>query len=221
LAYKVLDNKVLEQLNKGNSEAICAKISEDAEKEAKSIIESGRSQVENILLEARRLAEAKKQEIFKELDQELSKSREKVSSSLNLARKRLILAEKDKFVQSVLAEVREKALVFRHDPGYPEFLGKAVVEAIKIVGDKNTEVYYSYLDEQLFNEGFMKNIKNSCPGSVNNGCSIKFSKSDFTDLGVIVNAPGGRIIFDNRFLTRLERAKEEIYMDLLKGSFKD
>jgi vacuolar-type H+-ATPase subunit E/Vma4 len=50
-------------------------------------------------------------------------------------------------------------------------------------------------------------------------CSLKFNKADFSDLGVIVNSIDGRIMYDNRFLARLERVKEEVYMELLKESF--
>jgi vacuolar-type H+-ATPase subunit E/Vma4 len=214
-----MDNKVLGQLNRENAKVICDKISLDADKEAEAILVEARKESEKIISAARQFVEQKKEAILRELELELVKSKERILSSLTLEKKRLALAQKDKFVQSVLDEVRKKPQKFRQEPGYPEFLEKAVVEGVKVIGENNIEIYYSDLDEQLFKEGFIKKIKSACSLRVNRDCNIKFTRSDFKDLGVIVNSEGGRTIYDNRFLARLERGQEEIYMALLKESF--
>ena len=216
--YK-MDNKSLGKLNQENAEVICAKISEDADAEIKTILEQARRESEKIVSQARKSAEDKNLLISKELEQEIQKSREKILSSLNLEKKRLVLGEKDKFIQSVLAKVIKNAQDFRRENGYQEFLENAIIEGVEVIEDGNIAVYYSSQDEHFFNSDFIKKIEKSCSQVLKTGCSLKFNKADFSDLGVIVNSVDGRIMYDNRFLARLERVKEKIYMELLKDSF--
>ncbi len=214
-----MDNKFLGKINQENAQVICSKISEDADDEIRFILEQARKESEKIIFRAREVVEDKNQVIFKELEREIQKSREKILSSLNLEKKRLILGEKDKFIQSVLANVIKDAQDFRKENGYPEFLENAVIEGIEVIEENNITIYYSYLDERLFNSDFTKKIEKACSQVLKTGCSLKFNKADFSDLGVIVNSIDGRIMYDNRFLARLERVKEKIYMELLKESF--
>lgn len=214
-----MDNKLLGKINEENASVICAKIAEEADDEILTILEQARKETGKIISGAQKVAEDKKEMINKDAEREIQKSQEKMLSSLNLEKKHLVFAQKDKFIQLVLAEAKKKSEEFRNASAYPEFLESAIVEGIKVIEQNNIEIYYSYLDEHLFNEAFIKNIKSSCFAVMNKDCNVKFNKSDFKDLGVIVNSAGGRMMYDNRFLARMERAKEEIYMELLKESF--
>jgi vacuolar-type H+-ATPase subunit E/Vma4 len=214
-----MDKKILGKLNQENAEVICAKISEDADEEIKAILEQARRESDKIVSQAHKVVDDKTQVIFKELDQEIQKSREKILSSLNLEKKRLVLGEKDKFIQSVLANIIKNSQDFRKENNYPEFLENAIIEGTEVIEDGNIAVYYSYLDESIFNADFTRKIEHACSQVLKKGCSLKFNKADFNDLGVIVNSVDGRIMYDNRFLARLERVKENIYMELLKDSF--
>ncbi|MCX5708583.1 MAG: V-type ATP synthase subunit E family protein [Candidatus Omnitrophica bacterium] len=214
-----MDNKILGKINQENAEVICAKISQDADEEIRIILEKGRRESENIISLARKVVEDKNQVISKDLEREIQKSREKILSSLNLEKKRLVLGEKDKFIQSVLANVIKNTQDFRRENSYPEFLENAIIEGVEVIEEGNIAVYYSYLDERIFNSDFTRKIEKACSQVLKTGCSLKFNKADFSDLGVIVNSVDGRIMYDNRFLARLERVKEKIYMELLKDSF--
>jgi vacuolar-type H+-ATPase subunit E/Vma4 len=214
-----MDIKILGKINQENAQVICSKISEDADDEIKSILGAARKESEKILSQARKVVEDKNQVIFKDLDREIQKSREKILSSLNLEKKRLVLGEKDKFIQSVLAQVKKKAEDFRREGNYLEFLKNAIIEGVEVIEENNIEIYYSVLDERIFNDDFKDKIEKDCSQILKTECSLKFNKADFSDLGVIVNSIDGRIMYDNRFLARLERVKEEVYMDLLKESF--
>jgi vacuolar-type H+-ATPase subunit E/Vma4 len=214
-----MDDKILGKINQENAEVICAKISQDADEEIKAILEQGRRESEKIINQARKVVEDKNQVIFRELEREIQKSREKILSSLNLEKKRLVLGEKDKFIQSVLTNVIKNAQDFRRENNYPEYLENAIIEGIEVIEESNIVIYYSSLDERFFNSDFTKKIEKSCSQVLKTSCSLKFNKADFNDLGVIVNSVDGRIMYDNRFLARLERAKEKIYMELLKDSF--
>jgi len=211
-----MGNKNSGQDNLENADLICAKINQEADEEVNVILEKSGKEAEKIIGQARIEAEEKRQQIIKELDIEIQRSKEKIICSLNLEKRRLVLEEKDKFVQSVLAEVKKKFEGFRRDKGYPDLLEKAVLEGMEVIEENNILVYYSCWDEGIFNEVFVKRVEKACRDTKMAECGFKFNKADFNDLGVIVNSFDGRVMYDNRLLSRLERKKEKIYRELVK-----
>jgi vacuolar-type H+-ATPase subunit E/Vma4 len=114
--------------------------------------------------------------------------------------------------------VKQKAARFRSDPGYSEFLVRAIVEGMQVLDVNQGVVYYAAADEHIFNGDFVKKVTDSLRKAMNKECSLTLNKSDFKDIGVIVNSQDGRMMYDNRFDARLGRMYEDIYMELLKGA---
>ena len=189
---------------------ICRKIIEDASAHADSILTSAVKEKSKILKEANHEAENKKKEILKKNDLEVEKIKQKIFSTLNLEKKKLFLEEKGRFIGAVLEKVKEIAAEFRENQGYREFLEKAVSEGIDVIGEAEAVVLYSALDENIIKSISIKNIK---------GVVLEFKKSDFKDIGVIVQSKDSRLIYDNTFSARFKRLYDDIYMDLLKGAF--
>lgn len=200
-----MDKALYSKVNIEDAEEITRRIIEDASSQADSLLAAANKEKARILEEANLEAESKKKEIFKKSDIETEKVKQKIFSTLNLEKKKLFLEEKSRFIESILEKVRGMATEFRKDQGYKEFLEKTILEGMKVVGEKETEVLYSALDEKI-----IKDMK--IPGA-------RFKKSDFKDIGVIVQSTDSRLIFDNTFSARFKRRYEDIYMDLLKGVF--
>ncbi len=211
-----MDKKSFELTGRENTDLICEKINQEAEEEIKIILDKARLEARNILVQAQGEAESKKQLILNELERDIQKSKEKIFSSLNLEKKRLVLMEKELFVHAILAELNKDFEEFREAGGYLDYLKKAVIEGIKVIGQNNDVVYYSFMDARFFNETFIAGIKKLC---LEAGCAVEFNKAEFENLGVIINSIDGRVMYDNRLSSRLERSKEEIYAELLKESF--
>jgi len=214
-----MDKKLLNQKNEENADAICAKIREDADYETKNILARANKEAERILKEAKELGEKKKEQLLRNFDKEIEKTRERILSTINLEKKRIILEEKSKFVEDILTNVKSQAQDFRKSEGYIEFLEKAIIEGVKVIDEGDIDVFYSFLDENILHDGFIKKLENICSLTLKQKCSIKLKKSDFEDLGVIVNSQDGRMSYDNRFLARLERIYDAVYMELLKEAF--
>jgi vacuolar-type H+-ATPase subunit E/Vma4 len=211
-----MNKEAVNPMDHENAEAICAKIQQDADAEVRQLLERARTQSQSILDEARGASEAGKAAALHALDKEIEKVRDRILSTLNLEKKRLILDGKQAFVENVLAEVKRAAVKFRADNAYPGFLMQAVVEGVRVLEVSNVAVYYAAADEHIFSEGFVKKASGLCAAALNKPCSLTLNKSDFKDLGVIINSEDGRMMYDNRFLARLERMYEDIYMELLK-----
>ena len=157
-----------------DAEKICKRIIEDATTQGNSMIAAAKKEESNILEEAKKESESKKREIIKKSAIEIEKIRQKVFSTLNLEKKKLFLEEKSRFIETVLEKVKAIAMEFRKDQAYKQFLEKAILEGIDVVAEKDVEVLYSGLDEKIIEEIKIGNIQ--------------FKKSDFKDIGVIIQS---------------------------------
>jgi Archaeal/vacuolar-type H+-ATPase subunit E len=189
---------------------ICRRIIEDATFQADFMLTRSAKEKSEILKEANREAENKKKEILRKNEIEIEKMKQRIFSTLNLEKKKLFLEEKGRFIEAIIEKVRETAMEFRKDPGYKKFLEKAISEGVEVVGEREAEVLYSGLDEKIIKDDFIKNI---------NGVALEFKKSDFKDIGVIMQSKDSRLIYDNTFSARFKRLYDGIYMELLKGVF--
>lgn len=202
-----------------NSKTICAKVREEADDEVMDILGKARKEKERILEEAQKEVFEKKNAMLKEADNEIERIKERVYSNLHLENSRAVLEEKNKFAEEVLKKVNDEAQNFRSNGEYPVFLKKAVIEGLGIIDDAEIDVLYSSKDSFIIDNVFIKDVEAKITAEFKKKISIEFKKSDFGDIGVVVQARSGRRIYDNRFQARLKRAHDEIYMSLLKEVF--
>jgi vacuolar-type H+-ATPase subunit E/Vma4 len=199
-----------------NAAEMCRRIETESDAQSRDILSRAKKEAARILEEARSEAEKNTGALFHEADRSLTKTRERIVSSLNLEKKKVIMAEKEKFVGAVLQGVKKEAESFRENREYPGFLKKEIFSGIAVVGDPSVEIYYSFLDEKFFTGSFRKEIEDACRDTIKGGVSPQFIKADFKDIGIIVQSKDGRLISDRRFLSFLKIAYEDVYMRLLK-----
>lgn len=186
-----------------NVQEICARIHQDAETESKYILEKARQDEEKIINGAMADAERQKGNLLLSLEEEQQNIRERIFSSLNMDKKRIMFDEKKKLAEQVLEEVRKMAADFRKSKEYASFLRQAVGECAHVINTAEIGIRYAAPDEKLINE------------VVKDKSKYRLIKSDFTDLGVVGQSGDGRQEYDNRFAARLKRKYDELYLELL------
>jgi vacuolar-type H+-ATPase subunit E/Vma4 len=214
-----MKNKDYSHINQENAELILAKIKEGSANEIKAILSRAEEEAKRIMQEARVSAENKRSEILKNLDGEIFAYKEKVNSTINIEKRRIILSEKSNFVDEVLKSVNKLAQDFRKNSDYVSFLKNSVLEGARVIDTEELEVFYSNLDSEIFNEQFKDELVGFCREKAEKDFSINFVEADFKDIGIIVQSKSGQLIFDNTFGARLNRSIDDIYMKLLKEAF--
>ncbi|MFA5362689.1 MAG: V-type ATP synthase subunit E family protein [Candidatus Omnitrophota bacterium] len=199
-----------------NAGEICRRIETESDAQSRDILSRAKKEAARILEEARNEADKNKAVLFREADRTLAKLKERIVSSLNLEKKKVVMAEKEKFAGLVLQGVKKEAESFRENGEYRGFLKKQIVSGITLIGDPSVEVYYSFLDERLLTGSFRKEIEDACRDTIQGGVSLQFIKAEFKDIGIIIQSKDGRLISDRRFLSFLKTAYEDVYMRLLK-----
>lgn len=190
-----------------NADEICAKIKAESGEEAASILEKAEREKERLVDEAVKEATLKASTIRAESEKKIQGTKERIFSTVNMEKKRIGLNEKSRFIDNVISIVNKKAQALRSDKSYPEFLKDAIREGLEVMGNVDAEIFYSDLDENIIKSGIVKDIK------------AEFKKSEFKDIGVIVQSKDGRMFFDNRFSARLKRSYDAIYTKLLREAF--
>jgi len=193
------------KLNVVDAEKICSSINEESSQEAELLLVKANKERQRILSEASKEAGAQAQAILSAAEKEVAARREVLFSTVNMEKRRVYLEVKSLFVGDVIEAVKREAEKFRGEPGYAKFLREAILEGIKIVDDKKAQVFYSHLDEALIPRF--------------SDLSVDFKRSDFGEIGVIVQSHDGKLLFDNRFSARLKRDYDEIYANLVKEAF--
>ena len=188
-----------------NAEEICSSIREESSEEAELLLDKARKERERILSEASTEAQAQARAVFSAVEKEAAQMRGRMLSTITMEKRRVDLDAKSLFIADVITAVKKEAKSFRSGKDYLKFLRETILEGIKIVDDKSPQVFYSHLDE-----GAIAQLSD---------LSVEFKKSDFDEIGVIVQSQDGRLLFDNRFSARLKRNYDEIYIKLLKEAF--
>ncbi|HTY45879.1 MAG TPA: V-type ATP synthase subunit E family protein [Patescibacteria group bacterium] len=212
------DKKLIKQ-NLEHSEEICAKIRQEAERQCEMIASVARKEADRVVAEAKKEADAQIQELHKAARQQLEKTRERMFSTLNLEKKRVLLEGKGGFSVSVLEAVKKRAAAFRDSREYPAFLKKAILEGVGVVDAAQIEVAYSFLDEKIMNDDFVRDIRTAVRNAYNKEYTLDFRKDGFKDIGVMLQSHDGHFAYDNTFGSRLQRSYDDVYMWLLKESF--
>jgi vacuolar-type H+-ATPase subunit E/Vma4 len=188
-----------------NAREICSRIREESSEEARFVVEKANKERERILSQAAEESQVKTKAILLAAQKEVEQRKERIFSTVTMEKRRVSLEAKSLFIADVITAVNGQAEKFRDSKDYVKFLRDAISEGVKIVDDKKAQVFYSHIDEGLIPQ------LSDLP--------VEFRKSDFREIGVMIQSQDGRLLFDNRFSARLKRAYDDIYMKLLKEAF--
>jgi vacuolar-type H+-ATPase subunit E/Vma4 len=188
-----------------NAREICSRIREESSEEARFVVEKANKERERILSQAAEESQVKTKAILLAAQKEVEQRKERIFSTVTMEKRRVSLEAKSLFIADVITAVNGQAEKFRDSKDYVKFLRGAISEGVKIVDDKKAQVFYSHIDEGLIPQ------LSDLP--------VEFRKSDFREIGVMIQSQDGRLLFDNRFSARLKRAYDDIYMKLLKEAF--
>lgn len=189
------------------AEEIVTTIRESAAAEAEDLLRRAKEDAGTIIAAAKKEAAALRSDAQHTLEQDEEAARERKEASLKMEKKKILLSQKNMLVEEILQLVRDSAGKFRGTKEYALFLRKALEEGIKALHTDEVEIFYAAMDEKIVNE-LTKGIKNRYE-------KVVFKKSEFKDIGIIIQSKDGKVLYDNRFQARLKRKYDEVYMRLM------
>lgn len=184
-------------------ETLARAILRDARDEAENIRAEGKARGDEIRMKAQAEAEAVRREILDRARQESERMRSQVLASAQLKARTMQLEHREKLLDRVFTTARERlpGLLKRSD--YPQIADFLLREAVRQLNATEADmrldtVTKKALDSKLRALSEELNVKLEAKEPLEEG------------VGVIVDASGGHLHYDNTLETRLERMKKTL-----------
>jgi len=209
-----MNKKLPADTTKENAQELLKKINLEAKAEIDDINAIAQREIEKIFTQARQEVESEKAISVSQLQKELETLREKNFSTIALEKKKVLLGEKNLFIEKVFRAVQKEAESFRSCAHYKIFLQQAIFEAVEIIDADTVIIFCSSLDEGTCNAAFIAEIENVSAAKFKKTITFIFQKGSFADIGIIAQSKDGHLRYDNRFAARLRRVYDDMYVKL-------
>jgi vacuolar-type H+-ATPase subunit E/Vma4 len=205
---------------KDSVDRICDQIREDGAREVKSIVDkAGRTAAE---ITAKAEGEAKKvgERIVEEAAEKGELAKKRALSSVSLEVRRIKLKAREEVVTAVMNAVQAEIDAGRKRPDYPKMLAGLVAEGVRVLEGDEFVVYADRRDTALLEATVFPLVRDLMKGE---GRAVRRIEAkplpEATAGGVQVSVPGGNVVYDNTFESRMYRFRDEIRAIVFHGIF--
>jgi vacuolar-type H+-ATPase subunit E/Vma4 len=191
-------------------ENLLKSVEENAQEREHELREKSRMSIQEILDTTKNEEALIRQSLLEEAKKgALIERNKRIYLTKNENRKSLITAKETIFLRA-FAGAEQRLLLRRNDPDYPEIFRKLTLEALGILGKENFRIHVDKRDEQLIKK-FLAELK--LPGEI---------IEDLTCAGgLLATSLDETIKISNTFESRLERAKEQVKLEVYTALFGD
>ena len=180
------------------------RILSDARARAEETIKEAQVKAQRNLEEARQRAQKESEETRARANVEAESIRRSILSSKVRVNRLRILDEKNRIVQHIIHQVEDQLSSIAGSNQFEETAQRFVTEAVKAVDS----------DQPIVRIGFKDATKKNLDGIsrvLPKGGKLVVDDKPIDDLGgVVATDPGGRVIFNNTFKSRLERLDNQL-----------
>lgn len=193
-------------------QAILDAIHRAGDEQVKEIEARTQVEVARILAQADREADAIRREACQSELNFAARERARIVQQAHGTRLRLLEDAHQKFVNEVLDCTRVRLEGLRTDPRYADLLRRLISEALSTLQGILEVSEKPCIEANQQDEPLLENIVSDI------GIPLVITYSLQAGNGIIARSQDGRIVVDNRFETRLERAKLHLYHILVRAA---
>ena len=197
------------------------RILKDAQEKAERIITDAKKSGERLIMgqrqKARQNAEKRASSILNKAENDSAIIRGKVFTDTSRRASWIVLSEKNRLINNVLDEAKNRLLNLQNSENYVQILEKLIVNAGKVLGGGKLEVVLNEKDLKLpinFYKLEKEISEKSCVQS-----QLKVSDQQTKSIGVIVKTFDDQIFVDNTFETILKRREKEFRLGISRILF--
>ena len=187
-----------------NIEALSRAILRDARVEADELQEEAQAKAEAIRQRAQTEAESERKIILEKAKQDAERLRSQAVATAQLKARTLQLEHREKLLDKVFATARARLSTIQKRTDYDKLAAQLLKEAITQLNAETAEVRADEATERF--------LKSSAADKVSKelNAKINFGKSLESGTGLMVDASGGRLHYDNTLESRLERLQSSL-----------
>jgi len=191
-------------------------IESQSTKEAEEILGQAEREARRILENARKEAEKIRAEILRKAEVQAEGIRRKILSSVHLEMKNQALRAQEELLSRIFRDVIKKLDAFRQTKGYGEYLKKFVIEGILALDTDKIRILSGDVEKKCLNNAMVTQIKKDVKKQTGRTVSLTVAEQVLPESGVVMVSADERILFDNRFSTRMRRLRNTLRLEAIK-----
>lgn len=206
---------------KSSPDILGQEIRTQSEKEADSILNQANAEAAQIIKRAQEQGDEIRHEILKKAQAQADQVKRKILSSVHLEVKRQKLNTREKILSQLFQLVESKLEAFSQDKVYASFLKKLVVEGILAIDSESVRLLPGQTEKVLLTKQMLGQIKKEVQSTTGWSPEIAIAERPLPDSGVVIVSSDERMLFDNRFKTRIQRNQNEMRLEAVKRIFNE
>ncbi len=189
----------------GDIDALKGAIMEEAQRDARQILDEAEAKTSSILRPVEREVGAQSEEIVARAEEQTESYRRHAISAARLSAQNLKLQQREKLLNCVFEAASEKLTKLPDAEEYSKIVQHLIRQAVtRLEVDAAVLHADARTREILDGEGLLDGLAREL------GVELRFGDHLEQRLGVIVETPDGRYRYDNTFTSRLERMREDL-----------
>lgn len=187
-----------------NIEALSRAILRDARAEADELQEEARAKADAIRQRAQAEAESERKVILERAQQDAERLRSQAVATAQLKARTLQLEHREKLLDKVFETARERLSTIQKRADYDKLAAELLREAVAQLNAEAAEVRADEATERFLKSSSADKISKEL------NAKIHFGKSLESGTGLMVDASGGRLHYDNTLESRLSRLQSSL-----------
>lgn len=196
-------------------------IRNQSENEVESILSQARAEAKQIVNKAQVEANGIRDDIVKKAETRADQVKRKILSGVHLEVKRQKLNTREKILDQIFKRVASQLEAFCQTDAYAPLLQKLVAEGILAINVESVRVLPGKIEKSLLTEKMLSQIKKDVQSSTGWSPEIVVAERPLPDTGVVIVSSDERMLFDNRFKTRIQRNQNEMRLEAVKRILND
>ena len=191
-------------------------IESQSTREAEEILGQAEREANRILENARRDAEKIRAEMLRKAEVQAEGIRRKILSSVHLEVKNQALRTREDLLTKIFQEVMKKLDAFRRTMGYDEYLKKLVIEGVLALDTDKIRILTGDIEKKRLSDATLAQIKREVKKQTGRAVSLSVADQVLPESGVVMVSADERMLFDNRFYTRMRRLQNVLRLEAIK-----
>ena len=188
----------------GDIDALKGAIMEEAQREARQILDDAEAKASGVLRPVEREVNAKREEIVARAEEQAESYRRHAISAARLSAQNLKLQQREKQLNRVFEATSEKLTRLPDTEEYSEIVQSLIRQAVTRLEVDAAVIHADARTREALDQDGLDALGREL------GAELRFGDVLEKGLGVIVETPDGRYRYDNTFTSRLERMREDL-----------
>ena len=189
----------------GDIDALKGAIMEEAQREARQILDDAEAKATSIIRPVEREVNAQRTEIVARAEEQAESYRRHAISAARLSAQNLKLRKREGLLNHVFEMAREKLTKLPDTEEYGEIVQHLIRQAVARLAVQSAVIHADARAREILDgEGRLDDLAREL------GVELRLGDVLQKGLGVVVETPDGRCCYDNTFSSRLERMREDL-----------